>query len=472
MDNGETPIPGKRDCLIVFLGVILAAGLVSALFAESARDRFYDLEISPDGRTLVRRNDSGLRIFDIETQTLLGSLGQTGPFAYSRDGKSIAYADGPKTIQVRDLPGLSLRCTLKGHTAHPGALAFTAGGRELVSGDVDGQIAIWNLTTGQIRSSFKAHRLSVHAIAVSPDGRLLVSGGNDWPDRRHLIKIWDAQTQFLQIELECEGYSAVDQLTFSPDGHWLLAAVTHGWDGYLDTQLWNLDNHRVVHTWRHQSQMIFSPDGKSLVGNSYDWEHRIKVFDPVSGQERLGLDGPSTFYWKFAWTETDLLSAASKEGKVIRWEMAQGRQVESTTGVTWNPVPPHWWWLMSAAAVWTVLWVLCPRTAREDLARSMVTLHGKSLIGFTAAFAGANLIAVHWVQSSDISADPTLMWLIVLLLFQLAVGGFVAFGIMFAGARRARGSDCIFSLLAMGSLVAVTFYLLAGRMIFEAIASC
>jgi WD40 repeat protein len=78
-----------------------------------------------------------------------------------------------------------------------------------------GEVKVWDTQTGQELLTLKGHPAPISGVAFSPDGKRLASAAV----ADGMVKLWDAQTGQEIINLKVGGH--VNNLAFSPDGHWL-----------------------------------------------------------------------------------------------------------------------------------------------------------------------------------------------------------------------------------------------------------
>jgi len=215
--------------------------LISTIDHTGFGDLILDLDISPDGRTLV----SGSRDYDNRRNTVnlwdvrSGNAGKTlrrpvpdfcDSTTFSPDGKHVAAGcwDGKnaeKTLQIWNVRNGSVVTTEYSigapvayspdgkqftGTDQSGALMnidarsrqavttfsglflsadFNHNGRQLVTGDPSGNVVVWDAKSGAQSLNLKGHSDAVNDIAYSPDGRYIVSGSKDAS-----VRLWDSRT--------------------------------------------------------------------------------------------------------------------------------------------------------------------------------------------------------------------------------------------------------------------------------------
>jgi WD40 repeat protein/beta-lactamase regulating signal transducer with metallopeptidase domain len=229
------------------------------------------IAFAPDGKTLATASeDKTIKLWDVTS-----ILGRT---------------------DLKSVPQLNAQATLKGHASKVTAVAFAPDGKTLATGGADqqlgvsGEVLLWDLSTlgGRTdlksvppltpRSSLKGPIQGLWCLAFSPDGKFLVTGATSEP----ALKVWDVATGEERLALRAASTSYIRCLAFSADGKML--ATGHG-DGVVG--LWNTSTWRESHTLRgHTGQMFsvsFAPDGRTLVTGNQDGT--VKVWDlPVQKQ--------------------------------------------------------------------------------------------------------------------------------------------------------------------------------------------
>lgn len=183
--------------------------------------------------------------------------------AFSPDGRTLAIVDSGSSVTLLDtgLPGAGL-------VPNPAVndLAFGRGGQVAVLGGGDGTISWWNpslRTSDEIQ--VPAHEGGVRAVAISPDGTRVVSAGNDGT-----AKVWDLASRRAEATLTWHKRPVVS-VAFSRDGSTIVTG-----DGADNAVLWDARTHQMLRRFGGRDlsngglplnlgSVTFSPDGHTLI---------------------------------------------------------------------------------------------------------------------------------------------------------------------------------------------------------------
>ena len=136
-------------------------------------------------------DDAAIILSDTKTgnqlATLTGHTKSISALAFSADGKTLASGSGNE-IRLWDAETNNLMGILD-TGLNVQALAFSPDGKRLACGTGDGRIQVWALVPNfQVQSTFTGHQGAIYVLMFSPDGKTLASGGNDGT-----ILLWDLE---------------------------------------------------------------------------------------------------------------------------------------------------------------------------------------------------------------------------------------------------------------------------------------
>lgn len=146
-------------------------------------ERISAVALSPDNRTLITADESGLvQVWDAQTgesRKTVPTGQQITALAIDASGQLLATARADRTIVLWDLKTLAVRGEFRKHDDVVNALAFSPDGHTLASGGDDRTAILWDLASGRSKRTLKGHDLTVTSLAFSPDGLTLASGSGN-----------------------------------------------------------------------------------------------------------------------------------------------------------------------------------------------------------------------------------------------------------------------------------------------------
>jgi serine/threonine protein kinase len=229
--------------------------------------------LSPDGRTLIRADDSGLSLWDLPTGEKLVRLWQradpTGFFEFSTDGRAVWMSD-LSAVRVWDSPSGRRRCEVR------------PGGEKL------------------------------HDVYMSPDGSRFVTVSEpgrwfeDRPPNHTLVELWDAAGGRLVARLDHGGADIAD-CRFSPDGRFLLTASGKA------ARAWSAADGRLLQTLGgHAAEVLavaVSPSGARAMTCDGDRVHWWSTADwrPAAGPCQLVAPAPEFLRSRIRFLQEDVI---------------------------------------------------------------------------------------------------------------------------------------------------------------------
>ena len=216
-----------------------------------------------EGGQAVLRQRNGEAILSIETPD--ASLGAA---ALSPDGQTILTGDEEGNIILWDQEGQA-RKRIEGDGNYITCLEYAPDGQAFLSTNSDNQPRLWS-ADGDPLAVFPGHELDIFSAAFSSDGNLVATG--DWGN---LLKVWNRQGEEL---LESSVFKdAVNDIAFTPDGFYLLAA-SEDRNTYLIDRRQGLINRGFFGHTSGVTSLSLSPQGRFLLTGSRDKTARIWDF--------------------------------------------------------------------------------------------------------------------------------------------------------------------------------------------------
>jgi WD40 repeat protein len=300
--------------------------------------------------------------------------------AFSGDGRSLVSASVDRSVRVWENTGREVTPALAGHTRRVLAVAVSPDGKLLASGGEDQSIRLWDAQTGSERQILLGHRGAVTALAFSPDSKTLASGTTE--EKKELaIKLWDTAGGKQLASWDLTG--TLPAATYTPDGKKLLAWVpgvdpTNGRpvsrvhvfeiakgdkpvrtivddrivhclafsaDGELaamgaddgTVRIWKTGNGEalfpgsfVAHP-RRVTDLIFTPDGKTLITGGVDGQLRIfevARMKPGDDGKPLSFAGHTRPITAFAVSpKGDSFATGGQDNEVKLWDTKTGKEL-------------------------------------------------------------------------------------------------------------------------------------------------
>jgi len=249
-----------------------------------------------DRYALTGDTNGNLRMWDIESGDCLWSNSDhrrmVTSIAISDDGRRAISSCRGRTLLVWNSENGDKLTSMDDHEGYVHSVAITPDGNRAVSASRDGTLKIWDLGNGSLIHTLTGHsgkvRITDHRVIITPNGKYAISAADG---KSMGIAMWDIDQGNEVGDLE-ESERGALALAVTPDGRNIVS-------GDIDSVLnvWDLENHRLVHTIQaHSDQLLIpggnplygiaiaiTPDGQQVVSVSVD--KKLKVWDIFSGEQ-------------------------------------------------------------------------------------------------------------------------------------------------------------------------------------------
>jgi WD40 repeat protein len=233
---------------------------------ELGRHDSYVTGLACSGTTLVSGGYDGRLIWwNVESRSKIRDVPAHARWirrvAATPDGNIIASVADDMVCRLWDVSSSRLIHELRGHAeltpSHfPSmlfAVAISPDGRRLATGDKVGHIVVWDLESGRSLATLEAPELytwdpiqrrhsigGIRSLAFSADGKSLAAGGSgkisniDHLDGKAVVEVFDWQKGERTHSFASDKFKGlVENLSFHPQGDWLLAGGGGDKDGFL-----------------------------------------------------------------------------------------------------------------------------------------------------------------------------------------------------------------------------------------------
>jgi WD40 repeat protein/beta-lactamase regulating signal transducer with metallopeptidase domain len=263
--------------------------------------------------------------------------------AFLPDGKTLVAAGGEPnggSLRVYDFATGKQLGMLVGHRNWAQSLAVSADGKLVASTswatEATGELRLWSVAGFQPMATVKlpGENEYVSCGAISPDSKTLVLGG--WGKTLAAFDMTDPARPRLRKELP--GHTGgLRSVAFSTDGK---RFVTSDEAGFV--HVWDTTTLEPVVTFRASNQGVyrakFTPDGKSIVTVSGNWQQRtkgeIRVWDPTTGQETGRFPDENREVWDVVFLDggklivtAGTLAGTPEDAHLKVWDFATKQEV-------------------------------------------------------------------------------------------------------------------------------------------------
>lgn len=208
------------------------------------------------------------------------------------------------------------------------SLAISPDSKTLASGSFR-EVVLWDLGSGQIRQRLTGLSDRVTALAYSTDGKYLAVGGGPASEEGE-IKLYDAATAQLIIDIKNAHSDTVFALAFSPDGKYLASGSADKFVKVFEVASGKLVKSFEGHT-HHVLGVGWTPDGKRLVSGSAD--NIVKTWDFEKGEKIRDMTGHRKQITALTMVgKTPQLVTVSGDNNALMWNADNGGIIRSFGG--------------------------------------------------------------------------------------------------------------------------------------------
>ncbi len=317
---------------------------------DSLNVRPLSQDYSSDGKLLaVACEDSAIRIYDIETRTIIKELRGHNDIVYSAkffpDNQRILSCSRDSTLRIWNLNGDLIA-------------EANAGGQGLQSADINpagdkiaycswqrgekgvvGIVSLWDANTLEKIWETDFDVKPIVIIKFSPDGSHFAVGTWNWK-----VAVWNTanpgEPKVFNLD-DVLSYSAIDDIAFSPDGTKIAAATKNG-----TPRVWSLETGKKLLDLHGHKQPVmsiaFSIDGSQIYTGGNDAS--IAIWDAATGIRLARLFGHGDVVNSIEFRPVGSISAASQAlgarqlttistDKTIRiWDAGTGLEFQNPAG--------------------------------------------------------------------------------------------------------------------------------------------
>ncbi|MGH6922916.1 MAG: caspase family protein [Propylenella sp.] len=322
---------------------------------------------SPDGRLAVTCNDSQVRVWDVESGTLLRIIRAHSGFARSvavgPDGQTAFSGGDDGSVKFWNLAsGRLIRTYDAGSPVY--SVAVVPDGRTVLAGTLNGAVISWNAASGQRLWTFETGQTSPE-IAIAPDGRSALSASG----KLNLLEVNSGR-----LLRTFDHLGGIDTIAYAPDG---LTALSGGNSG---TILWEISSGRLLRDFEGHTGLVrsiaFAPDGRT--GLSASWDNTVKLWDIATGELLRTMEEKSE--GSVAYSPDGMTALSGSDGAIRHWEVASGKLLRKLEGNSRRPntlnITPDGRTLLSGMSEGMAFW----DTASGRLLRTIEGLSGLTAV--------------------------------------------------------------------------------------------
>lgn len=304
--------------------------------AQFGKGAMWNMDISPDGKTLALATGRGVYLYSLPDLTQLNyvaTIGEATSADFSPNGDSIAIGTSWGYVMIFSLSGLSgepqhlilSEDPLSDYHITIYDVLFSSDSSNLYAATDQGRIEIYDIASEKLIDRIVLGNKGISKILISPDNRYLYFNTADGK-----IGKWDLNQG--QIANIIEDMSPFSPLALSPDGSRLIMrrsdySVTF-WNTLSSSSYFDLP---LDEEQGQASSFSFSPAGSKLALGFYDGS--LKLIDPNTGTTLAeGFVSYSNIWGIEFLPDSDNIVVFSFDGTVSIFNLYSGQLIKEITG--------------------------------------------------------------------------------------------------------------------------------------------
>ena len=283
---------------------------------------YTDVELSPDGKTVVSLSPHFIKTWDVASQQMRLLISakdyRFNTIAISPDSQKFAVGKEP-LVELRDIQTGKIETQFPHHFRLPEKITFSSSGRWLAVKGHWGDIAILNVDSPEniqrIDPPMKLEIPNIYQIGFSENEEYFATSGwtkIDNNNNKYWILLWKRKEDTFVFQYAWEaGFASSPAFMTSADGSTVLAG-----NGRNGIHIWKLlpDTPQLLSTLNGDYPVQFSPDGRYFFASQednfqiWDWQtSRLIRHLPIPGFISLSQDGSVLISYDYDSTEQYLI---------------------------------------------------------------------------------------------------------------------------------------------------------------------
>ena len=276
--------------------------------------------VSPDAKLVAGSRGNQVHLFEMKSEPADAKKGTP-----KKDDWTFSKTLVDPTLKTPD--GKEAKAA---HISLVESMAFSPDGKTLATGSFQ-ELTLWDMEKGTPKQRIGGFADRVTAIAYSADGKYFATGGGA-PTEDGEIKIFDAATAKVVIDIKNGHSDTVFGVAFSPDGKLLATCAADKFVKVFEVPGGKFVKAFEGHT-HHVMGVGWTPDGKKLASCGAD--NFVKVWDYEKGEKIRDMQGHTKQVTQLFFVgKTPQFLTVSGDSTLRMWNADNGGNVRQYPGAT------------------------------------------------------------------------------------------------------------------------------------------